>query len=239
MSTSYVSRFLPLTAALIVAAVGCQEAPDGVTGPLDVSAHHAPDHAKGKGGDGGGGQEAQSVVDLSGGFSTTTSQPVDYEVTGRSAGVLSREDITLAVDGLTTDFDADACDWTSNLDASTASDLWTEGIAQFAVSRPRWLRYGVDFKTLGEPSTGNGARMRHREPQFGWEFRVGTLEDLLGSIKTIGTFVDNGATREMMITGGAIRIRKTDCGEQCTVHSEQFAVACPNDDAFTATVTPG
>ena len=31
---------------------------------------------------------------------------------------------------------------------------------------------------------------------------------------------------------------KTDCGAESTVNSEQFHVACPNDDAFIATVTP-
>lgn len=237
MSMSF-PRSITLTAALVVAAAGCQEAADGVVGPLQVAAHHAPGHPGG-GGDGGGG--AGSVVDLSRGYSTAASQPIDAGVTGRAATANSAEDapVTFVVDGLTTAFDAGSCDWTSNLDAAAASALWTESIGQFAVSRARWFRMRVDLKANGQPSPTSFTIAKHREPLFGWEFKAGTPGDLLGSIPATGTFVDNGATRELTITGGAVRFTKADCGAECTVHTELFQVACPNVDAFTATVTPG
>lgn len=190
---------------------------------------------------GGEGEDpgAGSVVDLSGGYSTAASQPIDFRVTGRAATANSADDITIVVDGLTTVFDAGSCDWTPNLDAGAASALWTESIGQFASSTARWFRMRVNLQANGQPDGEQFTIATHRDPRFGWEFKAGTPGDLLGSIHATGTFVDNGATRELTITGGAVRFTKADCGSECTVHTELFQVACPNADAFTATVTPG
>jgi len=200
-------RSITLTVALIVAGVGCQEAPDGVAGPLDVRAHHAPGHTRGGG---GGGQDsgAGSVVDLSGGYSTAASQPIDFRVTGRAVTANSADDVpvTFAVDGLTTVFDTDVCEWSSNLDAATASALWTESTGKFASSVARWFRMRVNLKENGQPDGQHFTISRHRENNLNWEFKAGTPGDLLGSTHATGTFVDNGATQELTITGGAISV---------------------------------
>lgn len=240
MSKSYSPRSITLTVALIVAAVGCQEATESVVGPLDVQAHHRPGHG---GGGGGADPGAGSVIDLSGAYSTAVSQPVNSRVTGKGAGASSAEyvPITFAVDGLTTAFDAGSCDWTSNLDAAGASTLWTEGAALFASSAARWFRLGVDLKANGEPAGGHFTIAHDRDGQFTYEFKAGTPGDLLGSTHATGTFVDNGATYDLTITGGAVTFLKADCGSDvgCPVNAEQFQVACPNADTFIGTVTPG
>ena len=240
VSKTYFFRSVPLIATLVVVAAGCQEAPDGVVGPLDASAHHAPGHSGGKGGGGGGGGD---VIDLSGGFSTATSQPIEFGARGRNAGASSADDapVTFVLDGLTTTFDAGSCEWTSDLDAASAEALWTEATGKYALSVARWFRMGVDLKANGQPDTRHGTLSRHREGNFNWELRVGVPGELLGSIPATGTFVDNGATQVMTITGGAVGFLKVDCGSNvgCDPTAPGSRVACPNVDAFVGTVTPG
>lgn len=253
----------PLALLATAFLLGCQEQgsspvePEGPGILLNKDGNHP--HGGGSGGDSG----ESATVELDGGYSTDgieSAQDISFQENGRRVVVRTEDgaQIDYSID-ITLDFNKESCVWSGFADddpgpAARARIFWDEFKTKpstLADDQPRNLLFRVNKK---ENTFSDG---EHRTEARWWVetterimylVKVGVpgkvladqLSELTGSDfkPAFGTF-DDGTTKTVTITGGAVRLSRHECGAVtgatagCGPQAPTLEVACINPTDMT------
>ena len=274
MNTMRTQRVVwPLALLATAFLLGCQEQasspvePDGPGPQFSAKKCDLPggDALPGCGGSSDSDSGEEFEVELTGNYSTSSRQDIDFQENGRRVVVRTEDGAQIDYSVLIT------------LPFHDGSCVWS-GLANAAAAVGFWNTFKADAVTLGEGEFRNLLfRVNKKENGFSdgehrtsarwwiedaervmYLVKVGVpgkvladqLREKLGSFEpAIGTFDDNGdGTKTVTIKGGAIRLSQHNCGAVtggtagCGPQAPTVEVACinPTDETgeFTATVRP-
>lgn len=228
--------------------LACQ---DGRPGPLEPDFHHAPDHAKGGKGDGGG-STMNFAVGVAGAMVTPGEEPQavagNVDDTDTQLNIGSDPSFMIAVNFANTH--TAAAEWLANgqatdacvlevpkqvKDPATLSDRLSTAIDQLIDGRMmgRNTHVGVDKTALGGSSDTHALGLHwnadgHYDLRLGFEYRDGegaaTVNVTSGDINAVGETV-------LQYSGGWVYVKDRD--------RPSFVVACRNLDEAQVTIVRG